>query len=217
MGMFPAALRRHVGHGAFDQFQQGLLHAFPRHVAGNGGAVGLPRDLVDLININDAALGTFDFIVRGLQQFQNNVLDVFSDVPGFGQGGGIGEGKRHVQVIGQGLSQEGFPCSRRPDHQNIALLELDVSAFIRGDAFIVIVNGDRENFFCAGLVDDVLIQVAVDLDGFAKFRGKGFFGLLPFLGHDFVAEAHAFVADVHGRSRNQFAHLIAAFPAERTP
>src|SRR5205823_2811779 len=58
--VFAAALRRHVANGAFQNFQQRLLHAFPRNVAGDRNVFRLARDLVDLIDINDAHLGPFD-------------------------------------------------------------------------------------------------------------------------------------------------------------
>ena len=50
------ALRRHAGHRAFDHLEQRLLHALARHVAGDRRVVGLARDLVDLVDVDDAAL-----------------------------------------------------------------------------------------------------------------------------------------------------------------
>jgi len=66
-------------------FQQGLLHALPRHVARDGRIVGLARNLVDFIDIDDAALGFLDVIVAALQQLLNDVFHVFTHVTGFGQ------------------------------------------------------------------------------------------------------------------------------------
>ena len=74
LGMLAAALRRNRGHRAFHDFQQGLLHALARHVARDRGVVGLAADLVDLIDIDDAALGTLDIVVSGLQQLQHDVF-----------------------------------------------------------------------------------------------------------------------------------------------
>jgi hypothetical protein len=54
--MLAAALRRHGGGGAFHDLQQRLLHALARHVAGDRGIVGLAADLVDLVDVDDAAL-----------------------------------------------------------------------------------------------------------------------------------------------------------------
>src|SRR5262249_50871635 len=51
-----SALRRHRGGRALDDLQQSLLHALARHVAGDRGVVALARDLVDLVDVDDAAL-----------------------------------------------------------------------------------------------------------------------------------------------------------------
>ncbi len=52
-----SALRRHVGHGAFQDLEQGLLHALAADVAGDGGVLVLAADLVDLVDVDDALLG----------------------------------------------------------------------------------------------------------------------------------------------------------------
>ena len=61
--MLAAALRRDRGGGAFHQLEQRLLHALARHVAGDRGIVGLAADLVDLVDIDDAALRPLDIVV----------------------------------------------------------------------------------------------------------------------------------------------------------
>src|SRR5260221_9047437 len=58
--MLAAALGRYRRHRALDNFQQRLLDAFARHVAGDRRVVALSRDLVDLVNIHDAALASLD-------------------------------------------------------------------------------------------------------------------------------------------------------------
>src|SRR5712672_286701 len=50
--------------------------ALAGHVAGDRGIVGLARYLVDLVDVDDAALGALDVVFGGLQQLENNVLDV---------------------------------------------------------------------------------------------------------------------------------------------
>ncbi len=106
LGMLAAALRRHGGDGAFHDLQQGLLHALARHVAGDRRVVGLAADLVDLVDVDDAALGALDVVVGGLQQLEDDVLDVFAHVTGFGEGRGVGHRERHVDDSGQGLGQQ---------------------------------------------------------------------------------------------------------------
>ena len=61
--MLAAALRRDASGGAFHQLEQRLLHALARHVAGDRRIVGLAADLVDLVDVDDAALRPLDVIV----------------------------------------------------------------------------------------------------------------------------------------------------------
>src|ERR1700722_6467502 len=83
--MLAAALRGNRSHRAFHDLQQRLLYALARDVAGDRGIVGLPADLVDFVNVDDAALGALDVVVGRLQQLENDVLDILTDVTGFGQ------------------------------------------------------------------------------------------------------------------------------------
>ena len=103
---------RHVGDGALDDLEQRLLHALARHVAGDRGVVALAGDLVDLVNVDDALLGAGDIEVGGLEQAQQDVLDVFADVAGLGQRGGVGDGEGHVEDLGEGLGEQGLAASR---------------------------------------------------------------------------------------------------------
>src|SRR5690606_12353821 len=84
--MLAPALRRHAGHGALDQLEQRLLHAFAGHVAGDRRVLALARDLVDLVDVDDALLRLVDVVVALLQQLLDDVLDVLADVAGFGEG-----------------------------------------------------------------------------------------------------------------------------------
>jgi hypothetical protein len=59
-----AALRRHVGDGAFEHLEQALLHALARDVAGDRDVVGGLADLVDLVDVDDAALRGLEIEVR---------------------------------------------------------------------------------------------------------------------------------------------------------
>jgi hypothetical protein len=48
----------------------------------------------DFIDIDDTPLGLLDIIVGRLQQLENDVLDVLSDIAGFGQRRRIRHGER---------------------------------------------------------------------------------------------------------------------------
>ena len=108
LGMLAAALRRHVGHGAFEHLEQRLLHAFARDVASDRDVLARLADLVDFVDVQDAALGRFDVEVGGVQQLQQQVLDVFADVAGFGQRGGVADGERHVENCGPACGPAAF-------------------------------------------------------------------------------------------------------------
>ena len=57
VGVLASALRGHVGDAALDDLQERLLHALAGDVAGDAGVIGLARNLVDLVDVDDAALG----------------------------------------------------------------------------------------------------------------------------------------------------------------
>src|SRR6185369_932158 len=79
MRMFASALRRHVGNSPFQDFQKGLLHALAGNVASDRRVFVLAANLVDLIDVDDALLRSFHVAVRGLQQLEDYVLDIFTD------------------------------------------------------------------------------------------------------------------------------------------
>src|SRR3546814_1912824 len=73
--IFAAALRCDIRNRSFDDFQQRLLNAFAGNIASDRGAVALARDLIDLVDIDDALLRFFDVAVCGLQKFGDDALD----------------------------------------------------------------------------------------------------------------------------------------------
>ncbi len=78
----------------------------------------------------------------------------------------------------------------------------------------MVVDGDREHLLGVLLADDVIIQNLEDL----LRRGHAFLGLheggLVLLLDDFHAEFHAFIADEHGWTRDELAHLVLALAAK---
>ena len=114
------------GGGALHQLQQRLLDALARHVAGDRGIVRLAADLVDLVDVDDAALRPLDIVVGGLEQLQDDVLDVLADIAGLGQRGRVGHGERHVEDPRQRLGEQGLAAAGRADQQDVRLGELDL-------------------------------------------------------------------------------------------
>ena len=78
--MLPAALRGNVGHRAFEDLQQRLLHAFTGDVAGDRRILVLAADLVDFVDIDDALLALLHIAVGGLQELEDDVLHILAHV-----------------------------------------------------------------------------------------------------------------------------------------
>ena len=94
--MLAAALRRDVGDRALQNLQQRLLHALAGYVARDRAVFAPAGNLVDLVDIDDAALGLLDVVVGGLNQTQQDVFDVLADIAGFGQRRRVGNGEGYV-------------------------------------------------------------------------------------------------------------------------
>src|SRR5258708_2779314 len=68
VGVLAASLGRYVARRALEDFQQRLLHAFTGNIAGDGNIFSFATNLVDLVDINDPALGFLHIIIRRLEQ-----------------------------------------------------------------------------------------------------------------------------------------------------
>ena len=68
LGVLAAALGRHVGDRALQDLQQRLLDPFAGYVPGDGHVLAFACDLVDLVDVDDAALGPWDVVIRGLDE-----------------------------------------------------------------------------------------------------------------------------------------------------
>ncbi len=216
--MLASALGRNRGGGAFHQLEQCLLHAFARHVTRDRRVLGLAADLVDLVDIDDAALRLLDIIVRGLEQFQNDVLDILADIAGFGQRRRIGHGEGHVEGLGERLREQRLAAAGRTDEQDVRLGEFDLARALARmvEALVVIVHRHREHALGAVLADDIIVEHVAD------FLRRGHSAILlagetrlGFLADDVVAQLDALVADEHCGSGDELAHFVLRFSAER--
>lgn len=63
MGVLSAALGRYVGDGSLDDLQKRLLNALAAYVACDGGILAASGNLVDLVDVDYAALSRFDIVI----------------------------------------------------------------------------------------------------------------------------------------------------------
>ena len=173
-----AALRRHVGDRALEDLEQRLLHALARDVAGDRGVLVLARDLVDLVDVDDALLALLDVAAGRLQQLEDDVLDVLADVAGLGERRGVDDRERHREQPGQRLGEQRLAGAGRADQQDVRLGQLDVvlAALLADlDPLVVVVDRDRELLLGLLLADHVLVEELLDLvgDGQARLVARG--------------------------------------------
>ena len=114
MGMLAPSLGRNIGYRSLQDLEQRLLHSLARHIPGDGGVFALTGDLVDLIHIDDAALGQLDVKIGRLHQAQEDVLDIVAHIAGLCEGGRVRDGERHLQDAGQGLGKRVLPLPVGP-------------------------------------------------------------------------------------------------------
>ena len=225
-----AALRRHIADGAFQNFQQRLLHALAAHIAGDGRVFALARDLIDLIDVNNADLCLGNIKIRRLDQLEQNVLHILAHISGLGKGGGIRNGKGHTQHFCQRLCQQSFAGARGAQQQHIAFLQLDFGALTAQNALIVVVHRNRQHLFGFFLPHHILIQAFLDLLG-RKHIDLGHIaaGLgsstaagarlgrrrnLALIGQHIVAHFNAVLANVHTGANDDLLYFLLAAPAK---
>ena len=219
--MLAPALRRNVGDRAFEDLQQRLLDAFTRHVAGDRRVFVLAADLVDFVDVDDPLLALLDVAAGGLQQLEDDVLDVFADVARLGQRRRVDDREGDGEELGQRLREQRLAGAGRADQQDVRLGELDVVAAARLlldlDALVVVVDRDRELLLGLLLADDVFVEELLDVLRDRERGGPGAAARLELVvvGDDVVADLDALVADEHSRARNQLADVVLVLVAER--
>ena len=72
-------------------------------------------------------VSAFDVEVGGLDQLQQDVLDVLADVAGLGESGRVRDRKRNVEDPCERLGEQRLATPRRAEQQDVRLLELDSS------------------------------------------------------------------------------------------
>ena len=125
-----AALRRHRGDRPFEDLQERLLDALAGHVARDRRVVRLARDLVDLVDVDDPGLGLLDVEVGRLDQLQQDVLDVLTDVAGLGERGRVGDRERDVEDPRERLGEQRLAAAGRAEQEDVRLLQLDLAVVL---------------------------------------------------------------------------------------
>ena len=209
MRMLAPALRGDVGDAALDYLEQRLLNALAGHVPRYRAVGAFARDLVYFVYVDDAALSPRYVEVRRLYQAQQDVLDVLAHVARLRERGGVGDGERDFEYVGEVLRQMRLAGAGGAYHQDVRLLQLDpvvLAPLGRPDALVVVVDGDAQHLLGLFLPDHVLRELGVDALG-VQVQLFGVGGALggapsPLLGRrrrffrDYlVAEVDAFVAD----------------------
>ena len=167
--MFAPALRRHVDNGAFQHLQQRLLYAFAAYVAGDGGVFRFAGDLVYLVDEDNPSLGFLDIVVGVLKETDEDRLHVFPYIACLGEGGGIADGERHLEHLGDGTCQKGFARTCRTYQQDVALLYLHVViGNLLQHPFIVVIDRYGEESLGFVLSDDILVEEILHLLGRRK-------------------------------------------------
>src|SRR6185295_11260947 len=168
---------------------------------------------------DDPLLALLDVAAGGLQQLEDDVLDVLADVAGFGQRRRVDDGEGDGEEFGEGLGEQRLAGAGRADQEDVALGQLDVVAAARllldFDALVVVVDRDRELFLGPLLADDVLVEELLDFLR-RRERGAGAAVLEPIvIGNDVIADFDTLVADEDRRACNQLPDVVLVLVAER--
>ena len=193
------------------------MHTFAGYIAGDRGVVRFARNLVDLVDVDYAALRAFDIVIGRLQQFQDNIFDVFADITGLRQRRGIRHREWHVQNAGEGLRQQGFAATGWPDQNDVRLRNFDIVVFLAvRQAFIMVMHRHRENAFGVGLAYYIVVQHGADFLGCRYAIARFYKCRLVLFADDVHAKLDAFIADEYCWAGNQFSDFVLTLPAEGT-
>ena len=178
--MLAAAGGRNACHRALKNLQQCLLNALARDIAGDGEVLGLAGDLVDLVHVNDADLRALDIAIGGVDELEQDVLHVLAHVTGFGECGGVGDSKRHLEDARERLGEQGLAGTGGAEQQDVGLgelylvhivVELRAHAVVKGrhrgaaldHAAIVVVHGNRHGALGGLLTHNIGRKLVIDL------------------------------------------------------
>nr|WP_263862629.1 hypothetical protein [Bifidobacterium platyrrhinorum] len=236
--MLARAFDGHRRDRPLQDLEQRLLHALAGHVARDGRVLAaLARDLVDLVDVDDAVLGLRHVAVRRLDETLEHGLHVIAHIAGLGERGRVRDDERHVHDLRERLREIRLAHARRPHEQDVRFGDLDIGERIAPgtaertgvhvaeptrlflelhvDALIVVVHRHGQRPLRVLLADHVLVEVGVDLHGLGQGERVDPGLLATFVGDDADAQLYAFVADGGPLAGDELADLMLGLAAER--
>ena len=104
--MLATTLRWHRCGCSFNDLEQGLLNTFTRNVPSDRGVLTFASHLVDFIDVDDSHFSALGIKFSSLNEFEQNVFNVFANITGLGQRGGISDSERNIEHAGKCLRQQ---------------------------------------------------------------------------------------------------------------
>src|SRR5690606_1103547 len=146
------------------------------------------------------------------------VLDVFTHVAGFGQGGSVCHDERNIKHARQGLREQRLARASRPDEQDVALAQFDVVILDIAvtNALVVVIDCDGQSALGLVLTNDISVKEFLDFRRRRQFIADGVpSGFLGFFQNDVIAKVDALIADEHRRPGDKLAYFVLILSAER--
>ena len=167
--MLSSALRRNIGYRTLENFQKCLLYALTAYITGNRGIFGFSCNLIYFIHIDNASFGFCNIKIRCLNQAQENVFNIFTDIACFCQGRSISNGKRNIQYSCQCLRKKRFTDTGRTEKKDIAFVQCNIIFILIVDSFIVIIYRNRKRNLGFILSDHIIVKHCFDFHRFREF------------------------------------------------
>src|SRR5437762_1469750 len=160
-------VERYEDLAALEELEERLLDALAPDVAAAGTgarASGAPRDLVDLVDEDDPALGGIDGVAALEEQLRDHHLDVLPVVPGLGVLGRVDYREGHFEELGEVAGDVRLPASGRAHEEQVRFAQerLRCEPPLL-DALQVLVRRRRHRALGGSLADDVPVEVLEDL------------------------------------------------------
>ena len=166
--------QRHVP--IFHQLEQVRLHAPAGDIAPAAFAPG--RQLVRLVEVDDAVLGRLHVVARSAIQVAHEVVHVPADVAGLAELRRVRLHEGHADHLGCGTDQVRLAHAGGPEQEHVLLLvERSRQAFHRhADMLEMVAQRHAEDLLRLALADDETVEVLRDLVGLeveAELRRRG--------------------------------------------